>query len=159
MRIRLIRMLLNGFKMIYCWIKVEVAHYLNAHAVNKNVTKRFGNDVLLNHIGMCGDSVLMEFVGTLTVEITSSVSTVFNYLHTQFTKLPPPRTFENCPKTQPPPPHTQQKKLIWNCGLKTSITILNQGIHVCEISKECNFQFQHSWNIMALFGQFQILLK
>lgn len=151
---RLIRMLLNGFKMIYCWIKVEVAHYLNTHAVNTNDTKRFWNDVLLNHTGMCGDSVFMEFVGTLTVEMTSSVSTVFNY-H----EITSPRTFENCPKTQPPPPHTQQKKLIWNCGLKTSITILNQGIHVCEISKECDFQFQHSWNIMALFGQFQILLK
>lgn len=128
MRMRLIRMLLNGFKMIYCWIKVEVAHYLNAHAVNKNDTKRFWNDVLLNHTGMCGDSVFMEFVGTLTVEITSSVSTVFNYLHTQFTKLPPPRTFENCPKTQPPPPHTQQKKIdlkLWSQNFNNNIKSRN----------------------------------
>lgn len=128
MRTRLIRMLLNGFKMIYCWIKVEVAHYLNAHAVNKNDTKRFWNDVLLNHIGMCGDSVFMEFGGTLTVEMTSSVSTVFNYLHTQFTKLPPPRTFENCPKTQPPPPHTQQKKIdlkLWSQNFNNNIKSRN----------------------------------
>lgn len=150
MRKRLIRMLLNGFKMIYCWIKVEVAHYLNTHAVNKNDTKRFWNDVLLNHIGMCGDSVFMEFVGTLTVEITSSVSTVFNYLHTQFTKLPPHEPLKIAQKPNHPLPTPQQKKLIWNYGLKTSITILNQRIHVCEISKECDFQFQHSWNIMAL---------
>lgn len=128
MRMRLIRMLLNGFKMIYCWIKVEVAHYLNTHAVNKNDTKRFWNDELLSHIGMCGDSVFMEFVGTLTVEITSSVSTVFNYLHTQFTKLPPQRTFENYPKTQPPPPHTQQKKIdlkLWSQNFNNNIKSRN----------------------------------
>lgn len=128
MRMRLIRMLLNGFKMIYCWIKVEVAHYLNTHAVNKNDTKRFWNDVLLNHIGMCGDSVFKEFVGTLTVEITSSVSTVFNYLHTQFTKLPPHEPLKIAQKPNHPLPTPNKKKFdlkLWSQNFNNNMKSRN----------------------------------
>lgn len=129
---RLIRMLLNGFKMIYCWIKVEVAHYLNTHAVNKNDTKRFWNDVLLNHTGMCGDSVFMEFVGTLTVEMTSSVSTVFNY-H----EITSRRTFENCPKTQKPnhPLPTPNKKndlKLWSQNFNNNIKSRNTCMRIIK---------------------------
>lgn len=56
------------------------------------------------------DSIFMEFVGTLTVEITSSMSTVINYIYTQLTKSPPPRTFENCPKK--PPTHNNKITII-----------------------------------------------
>lgn len=108
-------MLLNGFK-----------SYLNAHAVNKNDTKRFWNDELLNHIGMCGDSVFMEFGGTLTV-VTSSVSTVFNYLHTQFTKLPPHEPLKIAQKPNHPLP-TPNKKIdlkLWSQNFNNNIKSRN----------------------------------
>lgn len=93
MCIWLIRMLLNGFKMIYCWIKVEVVYYFNVYVVNKNDIKWFWNDVLLNYIGMCGDLVFMEFVGIFIVEMIFLVSIVFNYYEIIFWWI-----FENCLK-------------------------------------------------------------
>lgn len=54
----------------------------------------------------------MEFVGTLTVEITSSMSTAFNYLYTQFTELPPHEPLKIAQEPTYPLPTPNKKKLI-----------------------------------------------
>lgn len=124
---RLIRMLLNGFKMIYCWIKVEVAHYLNAHAVNKNDTKRFWNDVLLNHIGMCGDSVSWNLLAPLPSKwhpqwaqsLTISILSSRNYLPTNLWKLP------KNPTTPSPHPTKKIDLKLWSQNFNNNIKSRN----------------------------------